>query len=278
MIVYLNGELIEETRARISPADRGFLLGDGLFETVRVYSGKPFALNRHLDRLAEGARALDIAGLPTVDELTRIANEVVSENGLKSARLRFTVSRGEEGSERPTVLVSATQFFGYSERLYLEGASAISLAGYRFSSAPLSTLKSTSFLGSVVARLAAGKVGADEAILLNENGEIAEGAMSNAFAVLDGAVYTPPASAGALPGVTRAIVLELSRRLGIPAEERSLTVDDFAGADEAFLTSSLMEVMPLTMLDGRSIGGGKPGPTTSRLSSALKELIRRECG
>lgn len=278
MIVYLNGEYVNEKRARIDPSDRGFLLGDGLFETVRVYSGKPFALDRHLDRLADGARKLEIAGLPDIEKLGEIARAVLSKNGLKSARLRITVTRGEEGCDQPTLLVKAAEFFGYPERLYASGASAISLAGYRLSSATFSMIKSTSFLTSVLATLAAKRAGADEALLLNERGEVAEGAVSNAFIVRDGAVFTPPLSAGALPGVIRALVLEISAWLGIPASERSLTLDDFAVAEEAFLTNSLMEVVPLAKLDGFSIGSGKPGPVTIELSRALKELIERECG
>jgi branched-subunit amino acid aminotransferase/4-amino-4-deoxychorismate lyase len=172
----------------------------------------------------------------------------------------------------------APRAIDYPPALYERGMSAVVSTIRRNEGSPLSRVKSLSFLDNVLAREEARRLGADEAILLNGRGVVAEGSVSNVFAARDGELLTPSLDAGVLPGVTRAAVLELAQGEGIAAAKADLPPEALAGADEAFLTNSVMEVMPLTQLDGRLIGSGEPGPLTGRLREAYAELVRRETG
>jgi len=282
MKVWLNGQVLEASEARISPLDRGFLLGDGLFETLACHQGAPFLWEEHLDRLEASAKALDI-GFPGRAMLRDAVMWVVAANGLAhadAARVRITLTRGEGGEGggvwpdevlAPTVLVTASPVHlpaGLAE----DGAAAITSAVRAVAGAP--THKSTSFQPNVLAKGEARRAGAWEALLRNERGEVAEGATSNVFAVRAGELHTPPPEAGILPGVTRAFVLRMARDLGITAEESALRPQALAGAGEAFLTSSLAGIVPLVRLDGEPIGSGAPGPVTRRLQRAYLQKSR----
>jgi len=282
-IVYLNGSLVPREDARISVMDYGFLYGYGLFETMRAYGGKVFRLDRHLERLASSAETLGIAIDKSV--LSGAVMDTIKANGLSEARIRLTVSIGEGGTVpdpsscgQPTVLVVAGEYRPLPDEVYEKGYRAIISSVRRNSQSPVSAMKSLSYLESMLGRQEARVAGVDEAICPNGEGMLAEASTSNVFLVGDGALKTPSVSSGILPGVTREAVLELAGKLGITTIEDDITLNELIQADEAFLTNSVMEIMPLTEVDGKPIGSGVPGQVTRKLMGAYKELVSREVG
>lgn len=280
--VYLNGSLLPSAEARIPALDYGFLYGYGLFETMRAYAGgRVFRLDRHLDRLVSSAETLGItADTPTLEEAI---HETLSANSLSSARIRLTVSAGEgdpvpdpASCARSTVLVVAAEYQQLPEETYRRGYRAVTASLRRNHRSPLAGMKSLSFTENLLARQEARRAGVDEAVLLNDRDHVAEASMSNLFVVSGVVLRTPPLDAGVLPGVTREAVLELAQRLGITAVEDDITPDELRQSDEAFLTNSVIELMPLTGLDGRAIGGGAIGPVTQKLRESYQELVRLE--
>jgi|TARA_B100000315_G_C14449607_1_gene528499 branched-chain amino acid aminotransferase group I len=277
-IVYLNGHLIARNKAFIPAMDYGFLYGFGLFETMRAYKGKVFRLEHHLNRLAHSALIL---GLPIgALDLKNAVTDTIRANKLSEARIRITISIGEEGTssdlktcKKPTVLILADHYNSYSEKVYHKGYRAIISSIRRNSQSLLSRLKSTSYLESILARQEARSAGVDEALLLNENGTLAEASMSNIFLVIRGILKTPNEKSGILPGVTRQAILELAHELDIKAIEQEISLDELSQAEEAFLSNSLMEIIPLTEIDGKPTGTGIPGPLTQRLMAAYKKLV-----
>ena len=278
-IVYLNGSLVPRDEARISVLDYGFLYGFGLFETMRAYGGRVFRLDNHLSRLA---RSAEILGLPAETlGLKSAVTATIRANQLGDARIRITISIGEGGMipdpstcSEPTVLVLAEEYKPYPAQIYEKGFSAIVSSIRRNSQSPLSGLKSVNYLESMLARQEARDAGVDEAICLNEKELLAEASMSNVFLVTDGILRTPGQESGILPGITREIVLELVSQLGINTLEHDMRLDDLLNAQEAFVTNSLIEVMPLTEVDGKLVGSDRPGPLTKRLMAAYKEMVR----
>lgn len=277
-IVYLNGSLIPRSQARISALDYGFLYGFGLFETMRAYEGQVFRLDRHLNRLVHSAEVL---GLPIgVTDLKSAVMATIQANQLGDARVRITISIGEGGivpdpstCDKPTVLILAGHYQPYPEQVYEKGFRAIVSSIRRNSQSPLSKLKSANYLESILARQEARAAGIDEALCLNEKGLLAEASMSNIFLVTNSILRTPGQDSGILPGITRETILELASPLGINTMEHDIRLDELFQAQEAFLTNSLMEIMPLTEMDGKPIGSGKPGPFTKRLAMAYKKLV-----
>jgi branched-chain amino acid aminotransferase len=277
-IVYLDGSLVPRSQARISPFDLGFLYGYGLFETMRTYSGRIFRLEKHLERLSQSAKLL---GLPlNAFDLKKACHDTLRANKLKEARIRLTVSMGEGEAipappkhPRPTVLVTATRYVPLSDEAYRKGYKAVVSTIDRDSQSPLSRLKSANYLNNILARREAGASGVDESILLNERGFLCEGSASNIFLVSKGNLITPGEESGCLPGITRQIVLELAQGLGIGISEREVRLEELLHADEAFLTNSIMELMPLVEVNGQRIGRGK---VTERLMQAYKEAVAKE--
>jgi len=277
-IVYLNGSLMPRSKARISPLDYGFLYGFGLFETMRAYGGKVFRLNSHLSRLSHAA---EILGLPIkTPNLKKAVADILHVNKLEDARIRITISPGEGAvvpdpstCKKPTVLITTKYYQPYPEKVYQKGFRAIVSSIRRNSQSPLSRLKSTSYLESILARQEARAAGVDEALFLNDKGLLAEASMSNIFVVTDGTLRTPPEESGILPGITRGAILELASQLSIKATEQDIKPDELFQAEEAFLTNSLMEVMPLTEVEGKPVGSGRPGAITKRLMAAYKEMV-----
>lgn len=279
-IVYLNGSLVPRERAAISVLDYGFLFGYGLFETMRAYQGRVFLLDRHLARLESGAEQL---GLPvSMPELNKAINATIKANGLVSARVRLTVSKGE-GSlvpdpgtcKKTTVLIMAEPYRPYPASAYRSGLRAVTVSSRRNSQSPLSRFKTVNYLESILAREEAKKAGAGESLLLNEKGMLAEASMSNLFLVSRGTIMTPGLSSGVLPGITRGAVLELAAKLGIEAVEAEISPEAMKQAEEAFLTSSLIEVMPLVEIDGRPVASGQRGTVTAKLQKAYRALVRQ---
>jgi branched-chain amino acid aminotransferase len=272
--LWLNGALVEEEQACISPADKGFLLGDGVFETLRSYSGRPFALREHLERLAAGARILGIA-VPPLDQLERGARELLAASGLADARLRITVTSGSgppglvRGAGPGTVLMTASAL-----RTWPATAAAIVAPWAHDESSPLAGVKTTSRAESIVALVHARTHDADEALFLNRAGNLCEATTANVFAVRNGRVETPPLSAGCLQGITREHVLRLCGELGIEALEVDLAEEVLRAADELFLTSSTREIQPLVQLDGKLVSDGRLGRVTLRLSQVFSQMVR----
>jgi len=280
-IVYLNGRLVQRNKATISALDYGFLYGFGLFETMRAYAGKIFRLDNHLSRLEDSAEllGLSIEGM----ELKDAVMAIIKANNLDSARVRITISPGEGAinadpgtCKKNTVLVVAEKYIPCTQQVYREGFRAVTSSFRRNSLSLLAGLKSTSYLMSVMARQEAKKVGADEAICLNEKGLLAEASMSNIFAVTDGRLRTPSLESGILPGITRQMVLELASKIDICSFEEDIEPDELYKAQEAFLTSSLLEVMPLTGIDDKCINDGRVGSITKKLMLAYKQLVSTE--
>ena len=277
-IVYLNGALVPYQEVRISSFDRGFLYGYGLFETMRSYQGRIFRLDRHLARLKRSAERLAFASALEAYDLEQAVYMTLEANKLGDARIRLTVSAGpgERGVAPPTDGITVLVF---AERLalpaqdYEQGIRAAIVSIRRNSQSPLSQIKATGFLDNLFAYSQAVALGADEAILLNDKGFVAEGSMSNIFSVAKGVLLTPSEESGILPGITREDVLELARSLAIQAVEGEIPLDDLLQAEEAFLTSSIREIVPIASIDGRPIGRGKPGPVTRRLMAAYKHLV-----
>jgi branched-chain amino acid aminotransferase len=273
--VWTNGVLLEADAARISPFDHGLLVGDGVFETVRVYDGQPFAWRRHLDRLAYSAAGLGLT-TPDRDELRAAADSVLRANKLSDARLRITITGGLAplGSERdespPTVIVAATDV-----RPHPPTVDVIVVPWVRNERGAIAGLKTISYAENVRALAFAHEHGAGEAVFANTRGELCEATGSNVFLVRDKVVVTPPPESGCLLGVTRALVLELCGELGIACAELTLPIVALAQADEAFLTSTVREVQPITAVDGHALAHA-PGDITRQLADAFRDLVSRD--
>ena len=276
--VFLNGELVEEGSAAVPALDRGLLYGHGLFETMRAYDGHPFRLEEHYSRLCRGARLLGVEVPLALPELREAIATLLRRAALSDAYLRLTVTAGmppgPDGARRgqgAQVLLQARQPAGYPEETYRRGMAAVTSQTRRNETSPLCGVKSLNYLDNLLARDEARRQGAEEALLLNSRGLGAEGSASNLFLVRDACLTTPSVSSGALPGVTRAAVLELATEAGLEPQEAAIEPSAVLEASEVFLTNSLMEVMPLTRLDGQPIGAGRPGPVTRR----VLDLYRR---
>ncbi len=285
-IVYLNGALIPDSEAKLSPFDYGFLHGYGLFETMRAYSGRIFRLEQHLERLFRSARllGLELAELNN-SRLKEAVYSVLRANGLSEARVRLTVSGGvgevvpnQSSCQSPTVFIVARRYVPYPDQVYQEGFKAIVSRIRRNSGSPAARVKSLSSLDNLLARGEARRAGVEEVILLDGQGFLAEGSSSNIFLVSRGALLTPGEDSGILRGVTRQAVLELASGLGVSAVARKVALDELFQAEEAFLTNSMIEIMPLTQVDKRAIGSGKSGEITRRFMHAYKELVRHSAG
>ncbi len=281
-LIWHDGQIFPSEDARCSCLDRGRLYGDGLFETMRAYSGQVFRLDAHLARLMAGAEQLYLQLPMPTEELQTIVQKTLKESELASAYIRLTVTRGVGGSpseldaSTASVTVWVRALAGYPAQLYETGMSALLSQTRRNEYSLLSTLKTLNYLDSLLARAAAQRAGADEAIFLNTSGQLAEASASNLFIVADGRVLTPPIEAGILPGITRACVLELCGAEGISIQEQPLELHRLPVAKEAFLTNSLMEIMPLTSFAGKEIGSGQPGEITRQLQQAYRSLADEE--
>lgn len=287
-IVYLNGSLIPRSQARISAFDYGFLYGYGLFETMRAYHGTIFLLERHLKRLLDSAAIIGLGPRLAEIDLGKACIDTLRANGLQDARLRLTVSKGEvdsfpgaNTSAAPTVLVTAISSSALAAQVYNKGYRAGISSLRRYSQSPLSRLKSANYLLSVLAKMEAEAAGLNESLLLNEHGLLTEGSISNVFFVSQTGLVTPPVESGILPGITRGVVMELADSLEMNVTEGEVRLEDLRRFDEAFLTNSVMEIMPLVEVrdnTGRviTIGSGRPGKLTERLMTAYREMVERE--
>lgn len=281
----LNGRIVPEEQAVVPVTDRGFLYGDGLFETLHAYGPTPFRLCDHLVRMATGYRAMGFKPAPAKRTLARWIADATQAADLPEANVRLTVTRGTgprgpsiKGPFRPTVVVMVTRFHRRPERDYTQGVSAVVASFRRQESSVIANLKTTAYIEQVFARREADAAGADEALLLNNSGLLCEGSASNLTLVKRGIICVPdPKLAGALPGTAQLAAMEIAEKLRIPVCRTALGPWDLRECDEAFLSGSLRELTPLVRVDGHPVGNGKPGPVTRRLIAGYRKLVEREC-
>lgn len=274
--VWIQGRVIPAAKAQISVFDRGLLYGDGLFETVRSYRGRVFALEEHRARMLHSARELGIP-TPHLDWARGIAR-LLAANGLstKDASVRITLTRGPAppgllppAKPRPTLFAFALPVPASLDRQRRRGIAAVSVPFAR--PAALASHKLVDYVPAILARRQAAKRNAQEALYVSE-GEVLEATTANVFAVLEGALCTPPLR-GALPGVTRQIVIQLAKEAGIEVRETKLLLERVRTADEIFLTSSVAEILPVVRLDENKVGSGQPGPLTRQLQQKYRHLV-----
>jgi branched-chain amino acid aminotransferase len=280
--IYIDGKFLPEADAKISVFDHGLLYGDGIFEGIRFYNGRVFRLEEHLERLWDSARSICLAIPIGRGEMTEALLETIRQNDLREGYIRLIVTRGVGNlglnptqCKRPSIIIIATTIALYSKEVCEKGLTVVTCATRRTGSAALNpAVKSLNYLNNVMARIEANLAGADEALMLNETGNVAECTADNVFIIKRGQIFTPPISAGALRGITRAVVFDIAAELGLKITETDITRHDVFVADECFLTGTAAEFIPVRMADGRTIGTGKPGPITLRMIARFRELTR----
>ncbi|MBC7367455.1 MAG: branched-chain-amino-acid transaminase [Undibacterium sp.] len=281
MKIYLDGKFVDSSEAKVSVFDHGLLYGDGVFEGIRLYGGNIFRLEEHLERLEYSAKALMLDMPLTRGELREATCETCRQNGLTDAYIRLVITRGVGDlglapwlCPKPTVFIIASKISLYPQEHYDNGLAIVTVPTRRIGPAALPpTIKSLNYLNNILGKIEAKQFGALEAIMLNEQGYVAECTADNVFIVHKGAIITPGASQGALKGITRETVIDIAKELGVPVRETDMTRYDIWCADECFLTGSGAEVIPVSKLDGRVIGSGKPGPITQRVLAAFRRRV-----
>jgi branched-chain amino acid aminotransferase len=282
--VWLNGDLVPESQAHISLFDRGYLYGDGLFETMRAYAGKVFRLEQHWRRLVSAGQAVELPIPLAHAEISSAIADLLKANNLADAYLRLTVSRGiglgplPEANLTPTLSIIARPLHLPSAKEYQKGWRGLLVATSLAPGSLQSGLKSLSYLDKIYAKLQARRAGANEAILFNSAGRVTEGATTNIFLVKENRLLTPALENGLLPGITRRVIFDLAKNLELSSAEIELTPQDIFSAQECFLTNSLLEIMPLVRLDEKAIAGGVPGPVTGALQAGYRRLVQEDIG
>jgi branched-chain amino acid aminotransferase len=283
--VYVNGSFVPRSEAKISVFDRGYLYGDGVFEGIRGYNGRVFRLDQHLERLYRGAKALCLEVPLSPEEFKDVVLETVRRNGLQDCYIRAIVSRGEGDlgldprmcRSPASVVVIADTIALYPREVYEEGLEVITCVTRRnLPTAVDPQIKSLNYLNNILARIEVNRAGAHEGIMLNHLGYVAEATGDNVFIWRDQRLVTPPVHAGLLEGITRQVVLELAGEMDLPVEEDMLTLCQVYSADECFLTGTAAEIVPVSRVDSRLIGDGRPGPITKRLMARFKEVTVTE--
>jgi branched-chain amino acid aminotransferase len=281
--VYINGKFFDKADAKVSVFDHGLLYGDGVFEGIRIYSGKVFRLREHLDRFYESARHIMLEVPLKHDQLTEAVQSTVRINAKKDGYIRLVLTRGPGSlgidprkTTDPQLIVIVDDISMYPPEMYENGMEIITATTIRNHPNALNPrIKSLNYLNNILAKIEATRAGCMEAIMLNVNGEVAECTGDNVFFVKHGELRTPPVSAGILEGITRGTVIELARAANIPVREMTLTRHDVYAADECFLTGTGAEIIPAVKCDGRVIGTGKPGPITRQLRERFHALVRQ---
>ena len=284
MIIYLDGKFVPEEEAKVSVFAHGLLYGDGVFEGIRAYNGRVFRLTEHLVRLYNSAKAILLEIPMSLEEMEEAVLETLRRNKLKDAYIRLVVTRGKgdlgldpKKCCKPTVFIITDAISLYPEEMYKNGLKIVTVPTRRNAPEAVNpNIKSLNYLNNILAKIEAANAGAQEAIMLNNEGYVAECTGDNIFIIKDGKIYTPSTALGGLPGITRSAVIELARKMGYTVEETFFTRYDIYTADEAFLTGTAAEAIPVVELDGRAIGNGKPGPITQELIAAYRELVNSE--
>ena len=284
MKIYIDGKFYDRENAKISVFDHGLLYGDGVFEGIRAYNGRVFRLDEHLRRLYFSARATTLNIPLSPEEMKKAVIETLRVNKTKDAYIRLVVTRGEgdlgldpRKCPKASVIIIAGKITLYPQELYAKGLDLITVATKRnIPEAVNPSIKSLNYLNNIMAKIEANRANAPEAIMLSKDGYVAECTGDNIFIVKDQTLLTPPCWVGALDGITRAVVFELAQKLKIPAREGIFTPYDVYTASEAFLTGTAAEVIPVTRVDTRPVGDGRPGPLTKRLISEFRKMTQRE--
>ncbi len=280
LTVYCNGEYVPEEEAKVSVFDHGFLYGDGIFEGIRAYYGRVFKLERHLKRLYESAKSIHLEIGISEDEMEEIVLETCRQNNIRDGYIRLIVSRGKgdlgldpRKCPKAAIFCIADQIALYPASLYDEGMELRTVAIRRNNPDSLNPrIKSLNYLNNILAKIEANLAGMPEAVMLNQEGYVAECTGDNIFIYREGVLRTPPVSVGILEGITRNSVLELAERLGIKTSQDLFTRHDLYTADECFLTGTAAELIPAVKVDGRVIGQGKPGETFKMLLQEFRKL------
>lgn len=281
MKIYLNDKLVEQDEAKVSVFDHGLLYGDGIFEGIRLYDGCVFKLEEHLERLEYSAKAIMLKMPWSRQEISDAVCETCRANGLKDGYIRLVVTRGVgslglsiKNCDAPQLIIIADKIQLYPEEFYEQGLKIITVPTRRINPAALPpTVKSLNYLNNILAKIEAQHLGYHEAIMLNDQGYIAECTGDNVFVILKGELITPAASAGALKGITRDTALSIAEELGIPWREANLTRYDVWVAEELFLTGTAAEIVPIVEVDARPIGDGKPGPITAKFLDCFRRRV-----
>jgi branched-chain amino acid aminotransferase len=279
-MIFLNNKLVSKDRARISVFDHGFLYGDGIYETLRVYKGVIFMLDEHIERLFNSASLIGLTIPLSPGEIIRAAYKTLKANRIQDAYARITVSRGtgQPGLDpdlcpKPTFLIFANKFKKYPKEYYERGINvAIVTTRRNYAKALDPGIKSLNFLNNILAKMEAKKYGAYEALMLNYRGVLTEGTVSNIFFFGNGTLYTPSMRTGILGGITRGIILDLARDMNVKTREGSFRNEDIYRADEVFLTNTTMEIMPVACIDSKKIRNS-PGKLSKRLHAVYRKRI-----
>ncbi|MCF7956182.1 MAG: branched-chain-amino-acid transaminase [Phycisphaerae bacterium] len=282
MKIWMDDRLVDEADAKVSVFDHGLLYGDGVFEGIRVYGGKIFELEAHLKRLYESARVIRLEIGMDVKDLAAATEKTVAANGIDDGYIRLVITRGigDLGlnpliCENPRVIIIAASIQLYPAELYAKGLKVVSVSTIRCHPLALAPqVKSLNYLNNIMAKVESIDHGADEAIMYNHLGYVAEASADNVFIVKDGVVKTPPTEAGSLGGITRGVVIRLAREMGYEVVEQNLTRVDLYVSDEFFMTGTAAEVIAIVGIDGRVVGDGKPGEITEIIRKKFFEYAR----
>jgi branched-chain amino acid aminotransferase len=282
-LIYFNGKFVQKQEARTSVYDHGFLYGDGVFEGIRAYNGRVFRLDGHLDRMYDSAKAIDLKIPLSKEEMKKAIIETLKRNGLKDAYIRPIVTRGDgdlgldpRKCHAPNIFIITQEWGAMYGDLYEKGLTAVTVGIRRNAPEALPpNIKSLNYLNNILAKIEANVKGGDEAIMIDVHGNVSEGSGDNIFVVKNGMILTPP-TLNNLRGITRAAAIELAIKDRIPVSETNMGLFDIYTADEVFVTGTAAEIAPVTKVDGRIIGDGKPGQITRKLMAEFKELTRKE--
>ncbi len=284
-LIYLNGELVERKQAKISVFDHGLLYGDGVFEGIRAYSGNLFKLKEHLDRLYNSAAAIEMEIPMTKEEMTRAVVDTVNANKLRDAYIRLVVTRGvgDLGINpvkcfEPAVFIIADKVTLYPEEYYKNGLNIITASTRRNIPEALSPrIKSLNYLNNIMAKIEANRMKVPEAIMLNREGYVAECTGDNIFLVnTRGEVLTPPLYTGALNGITRTVIIDIIKDMGLKIIEAPFTLFEVYSSAECFLTGTAAEIIPVVDVDGRKIADGRPGELTIKLKEKFRKITKKD--
>ncbi len=283
LLVWINGEFVPKSQAKVSVFDHGFLYGDGVFEGIRSYGGRVFMLDEHLDRLYESAKSIWLTIPIDKEQMKEAILQTLRNNKLRDAYIRVVVSRGEgdlgldpRKCPKPNVIIITDRIELFPNELYERGIEMVTVSVRRNSPQALNpNIKSLNYLNNILAKIEAINAGKPEGLMLTIDGYVAEGTGENIFVIKRGELFTPPAYMGILKGITRQVVMNLAREMGYPVWETVLTLHDVYTADECFITGTAAEIVPVVKLDGRTIGEGVPGPITKALIQKFRAYTQQ---
>ena len=284
MKIWLDGQFYEKEQAKVSVFDHGLLYGDGIFEGIRVYNGCVFRLKHHIDRLWEGAKVILLNISMTKEEMIEAVRATVRENNLRDAYIRLVITRGvgdlgldPKKCSKPTIFIIASSITLYPKELYEIGMEIATVPTQRFNVGSWNArVKSLNYMNNIMAKIEGHLYGVPEVLMLDHNGYVVECSADNFFIVKNGELFVPPQFLGALRGITRDAILDLAKKRGINIREEPFTRFEVWTADEAFMSGTAAEVVPVVKVDSREIGDGKPGPVTKMLIEDFKKIVEKD--